>query len=108
MEDVGFDRSITEEGLDAIHASVSQLYPALAEHRPVERWAGLRPISADSYPIIGPDPELKGLLYATGYGRDGITISPFVGSIVADLAVKGAAEFDWRPFGPERLGRAPT
>jgi glycine oxidase len=108
MEDVGFDRSISEEGLHAIHASVSQLYPTLVEHRPIERWAGLRPISADSYPIIGPDPELEGLLYATGYGRDGITISPFVGSIVADLAVKGMAEYDWRPFGPERLGGAAT
>jgi glycine oxidase len=108
MEDVGFDRSISEEGLLAIHESVSQLYPALAKHRPVERWAGLRPISADSTPIIGPDPELDGLLYATGYGRAGITISPLVGAIVADLAVKGVAEYDWRPFGPDRLGHAAT
>jgi glycine oxidase len=102
MEDVGFDRSITDAGLTTIHESVSQLVPAFADRRPVERWAGLRPISADRRPVLGPDPEMDGLLYATGYGRDGILVSPLVGAVVADLAVSGESEFDWRPFRPDR------
>jgi len=103
MEEVGFDRSITEEGMQAIHESVTELVPALEGLRPTERWAGLRPISADRLPIIGPDPDLNGLFYATGYGRDGILLSPSAGSVVADLAVGKEPEFDWRPFRPDRF-----
>jgi glycine oxidase len=102
MEDVGFDRSIDEAGLQAIHGSVSRLVPGLADYRPIEHWAGLRPISADRQPIIGPEPELNGLFYATGYGRDGILLSPLAGAIVADLATTGVSEIDWKPFRPDR------
>jgi glycine oxidase len=107
MEEVGFDRSITDDGLRTIQASVSQLVPGLAEKTPAERWAGLRPISADSYPIIGPDPELDGLLYATGYGRDGILLAPLAGAIVADLALSGASHYEWKPFAPARFAGQP-
>jgi glycine/D-amino acid oxidase-like deaminating enzyme len=102
MEEVGFDRSITENGLKVIHESVTELVPAMEGLRPTERWAGLRPISADRLPIIGPDPELAGLFYATGYGRDGILLSPSAGSIVADLAMGRESEFDWAPFRADR------
>ncbi len=103
MEEVGFDRSITEDGERAVHESVSELVPALAGRRPLERWAGLRPISADMSPIIGPDPDLAGLLYATGYGRDGILVSPLAANVIAELAVDGETGIDWRPFRPDRF-----
>jgi glycine oxidase len=103
MEDVGFDRSITDAGLQAIHESASELVPALAGLKPLERWAGLRPVSADSSPIIGPDPDLDGLVYATGYGRDGITLAAVTGSIVADLALAGDSPLEWWPFRPDRF-----
>ena len=103
MEDVGFDRSLTDAGLRAVHDSVTQLVPALAGCKSVERWSGLRPISGDSCPVIGPDPAMDGLLYATGYGRDGILLAPLAGSVVADLAVSGRSETDWRPFRPDRF-----
>jgi len=106
MEEVGFDRSITSEGLDLIHAHAARLVPALADLRSLERWSGLRPISEDGKPILGPDPELAGLLYATGYGRDGILIAPLAGAVVADLAVSGATDFDWRPFRPDRFSNS--
>ena len=104
MEEVGFDRSITEGALRAIHESVSELVPSLADRKPTEQWAGLRPISADTLPIIGPDPELEGLFYATGYGREGILISPLAASVVADLAVSGESAIGWSPFRPGRFG----
>ncbi|UCC71294.1 MAG: glycine oxidase ThiO [Gemmatimonadota bacterium] len=103
MEDVGFDRAITEAGLQVIHESVSQLLPGMARLKPIEHWAGLRPISADSSPIIGPDPELDGLVYATGYGRDGIVLGPLAGAIVAELVLTGASRHDWRPFRADRF-----
>ena len=103
MEDVGFDRSITDDAARLIHQSVSQLYPRLTESRPVEQWAGLRPICVDSLAVLGPDPDVAGLLYATGYGRDGILVSPLAGAVVAELAIEGSSEFDWHPFSPGRF-----
>jgi len=105
MEDVGFDRSITDDAARSIHQSVSQLYPRLGHNRPVEQWAGLRPICGDSLPILGPDPDLAGLFFATGYGRDGILVSPLAGNVVAELAVDGSSDFDWQPFDPGRMPR---
>jgi glycine/D-amino acid oxidase-like deaminating enzyme len=55
--------------------------------------------------VIGPDPDLGGLFYATGYGRDGILIAPLVGEIVADLMVSGASEFAWHAFRPDRFSK---
>jgi glycine oxidase len=103
MEDVGFNRAITETGLQEIHDAVARLVPALRNLGPLERWAGLRPISADGYPIIGPDPEMGGLFYVTGYGRDGILMAPLAGAAVADLMVRGDSQLDWRPFAPDRF-----
>jgi glycine oxidase len=103
MEDVGFDRSFTDAGLQTIYESVSALVPALAGLKPIERWAGLRPISADLLPIIGPDPDLEGLIYATGHGRDGITLAPVTGVLVAELVMTGDSEHDWQPFRPDRF-----
>ena len=103
MEEVGYDQSITEEGMAAIQEGVSELVPALAAAKSMERWAGLRPISADMLPIIGLDPELEGLIYATGFGRYGISLGPLAGTIVADLALSGATEYEIEPFRPDRF-----
>jgi glycine oxidase len=103
MDDVGFDRSLSEDSLAIIRRSAERLLPALARAEPVERWADLRPISADGLPLIGPDPDLAGLHYATGYGRNGILLGPLAGRIVADLVATGVSGHDWLPFTPARI-----
>lgn len=103
MDDAGFDRSLSEREMDIVQRSAARLLPALADVSPVERWADLRPISADGLPVIGPDPDIHGLHYATGYGRNGILLGPLAGRIVADLVATGAAEWDWQAFAADRL-----
>lgn len=105
MDEAGFDRSLTEEGLDAVRRSAGELVPGLAGVEPVERWADLRPLSADGLPLLGPDPDLPGLFYATGYGRNGILLGPLAGRLVAELVTTGATEGDWTPFSVSRLQR---
>jgi glycine oxidase len=109
MDEAGFDRSLSEREMSIVHGSAADLLPALAGVEPVERWADLRPITADGLPVIGPDPGIRGLHYATGYGRNGILLGPLAGRIVAELVATGASEWDWHPFSPARLpatGRA--
>lgn len=95
MEEAGFDRSITEQGRDAILETCRELVPELGGPVPSEHWAGLRPLTPDRHPILGADPDLDGLFYATGHGRNGILLGPVTGEVVADLVMEGAT-----PAGP--------
>ncbi len=103
MEEVGFDRSVTDDAATTIHRAAAGLVPGLRDARPAEHWADVRPISADSLPILGPDPDLDGLFYATGTGRNGILLGPIAGRIVAKLIVAGETDVDWEPFGIRRF-----
>ena len=103
MEEVGFVDQVTEEGTALLAEAAASLIPALSEARIVESWAGLRPMSADRWPILGPDPEMEGLFYAAGHGRNGILFAPLVGRAVADLILTGTTEVDWKPFGVRRF-----
>lgn len=103
MEEVGFDRTVTDPGIARIHEAAAGLVPRLRTARPAERWADVRPISADTLPILGPEPELEGLFYATGAGRNGILLGPVAGAMVAELVVGGSPQLDWRPFAIDRF-----
>lgn len=106
MEWAGYEPVTTEEGLAHVRRETGALLPALLD-QPVQRtWAGLRPVTPDARPIIGPDPELEGLVYATGHGRNGILLGPLTGEIVRDLVVRGETPFDLAPYGVRRFGGA--
>ncbi len=89
MEHVGFQKDTTAGGLAHIFRETSALLPALLEQRVHRVWAGLRPVTPDGRPLIGADPEVAGLVYATGHGRNGILLGPLTGEIVRDLVLEG-------------------
>ena len=94
MERVGFDAGTTASGLAEIRRGTSRLCPAIAES-PVRRsWAGLRPVTPDGLPILGPDPDVRGLWYATGHGRNGILLAGITGDIIGELLATGATDAD--------------
>ncbi|MFQ5747570.1 MAG: NAD(P)/FAD-dependent oxidoreductase [Gemmatimonadota bacterium] len=103
MEEAGFRVEVTEPELARIRRAVEALAPGLATAVEVERWAGLRPVAADGLPVIGPDPEVPGLHYATGYGRRGILLAPLAGRAVAEGIVGGRPGDEWAPFRPGRF-----
>ena len=103
MEHAGFECRVTTEGLAQIFRGAVRLFPALAD-APVERmWAGLRPVTPDGNPIIGPDPNVAGLWYATGHGRNGILLAALTGEIIGDLLATGQTGVDIAPLGRNRL-----
>ncbi|HXY18548.1 MAG TPA: glycine oxidase ThiO [Gemmatimonadales bacterium] len=97
MESAGFAKDTTPGGLGAIFTGTAALLPAIAAQRIHRSWAGLRPVTPDGRPLIGPDPEVAGLWYATGHGRKGILLGPLTGEIVRDLVVDGSTSWDIRP-----------
>src|SRR2546425_6164492 len=92
MERAGYDARVTNEGLAQIFRGAVRLLPALMT-QPVQRmWAGLRPATPDGRPILGRDPEVERLWYATGHGRNGILLAALTGEIVADLLTTGETD----------------
>ena len=97
MERVGFEKDTTPGGLAHIFGETAALLPSLSSQRVRRVWAGLRPMTPDGRPLIGADPEVAGLVYATGHGRNGILLGPLTGEIVRDLVLDGATALDIAP-----------
>lgn len=103
MEYVGFDAGITDEAQDRIASQARRLYPRLAEQPVRRRWAGLRPGTPDGRPIIGRDPRVPNLWYATGHGRNGILLAAITGEIIAALVSETPLEYALPPLDPGRF-----
>jgi len=103
MEHVGFDGSVTDEGIAQILASAVRLIPALAGRPLTRTWAGLRPVTPDGRPIVGPDHDVRGLWYATGHGRNGVLLAALTGEIIAELITSGTSSVDIASLEPDRF-----
>jgi D-amino-acid dehydrogenase len=69
---------------------------------PLETWAGLRPATADSLPLIGALPGAPGLFVAAGHGMLGVTLAPATAALLAPLVLHGRAAPELAPFDPGR------
>jgi glycine oxidase len=103
MEYVGFRSEVTSAGLARIFAGVTALCPMLTTAAVRRTWAGLRPVTPDGLPIIGAEPRLPGLWYATGHGRNGILLAGITGMIVRQLLDGEPTVEDIDAFAPTRF-----
>lgn len=103
MEHVGYDPSTTKTGLDDVLAKVQRIYPAIGNQAVTRTWAGLRPGTPDMRPIIGHDPTVPNLWYATGHGRNGILLAGITGEVLLTLFTGAEVEYDLTPVDPARL-----
>jgi D-arginine dehydrogenase len=68
------------------------------------KWAGLRSFAADRHPVIGADPHITGFFWLAGQGGVGISTSPGMGRIAADLLLHGDTELiDKATLSPARF-----
>jgi len=107
-ERVGFRTHTTPAGIAALLDAAMRVAPSLAEAPIVQTWAGLRPGTPDGRPILGPDPEVGGLFYATGHFRNGILLAPITARLVADAATGAPTEIPLDEFAPDRFVEAPA
>jgi glycine/D-amino acid oxidase-like deaminating enzyme len=107
-EDVGFDVAITEAAARGLATGAKELIPALQPLKFVDQWSGLRPMTPDSLPILGTDPEVGSLIYACGHSRNGILKAPISGECAANLFVSESGGYDLAPFAVERFDRQPA
>jgi glycine oxidase len=103
MEYAGFHSEVTPDGLARVLAAASALCPGLAGADVRRTWAGLRPMTPDGLPIIGGEPRLSGLWYATGHGRNGILLAGITGLLIKQLLAGEPPDEDLGAFSPERF-----
>lgn len=104
VEKTGFDASVTAGGVSDVIREGLRMAPGLAEAPVVETWAGLRPMSKDGKPILGPA-GLDRLVLATGHFRNGILLAPITARLIADFLEHGAVPAAMAPFLADRFDR---
>lgn len=90
MEFSGLNRVMREPRLRQLTRAAKEAFPGLGTARPSSEWCGLRPMSVDGLPIVGPLGGVDGLTVATGHGMLGLTLAPVTGEIIANHVLRGA------------------
>lgn len=103
MENVGFVSETTSEGIAKVRSAAEEIAPALSIAPMMAGWAGLRPVTPDMLPILGPDPDHPQIVYACGHSRNGILLAPLTGETVAEIVTGQAARHDLSQFRPGRF-----
>jgi D-amino-acid dehydrogenase len=78
---------------DALDHVVSDLFPRGGDIAKAEFWTGLRPMTPDGTPIIGPT-RYRNLYLSTGHGTLGWTMAAGSGRAMADVISGRSAEID--------------
>lgn len=102
-EDRGFDATVTAQATSWLYATATQLVPTLAEQKIQASWAGLRPKTPDSHPILGFLPPWENVLIAAGHNSVGIILSAITGQGIAEMVETGIVPPLFRPFTLERF-----
>lgn len=96
----------------AIASRAVALFPVLGRVRLMRTYLGFRPATPDRLPAIGWDPDVGGLLHATGHEGAGIGLSQATAEAVECLVLERRPPVDLAPFRPERFvgrhGSAPV
>jgi glycine/D-amino acid oxidase-like deaminating enzyme len=100
---VGFDREIDISVAGAIAARAARFFPVLNQARALRVYAGLRPLTPDHIPIIGPFAEAPNLCVATGHEGAGIGLAPATGELVADWYTGAQTQVPLPWYSPDRF-----
>jgi glycine oxidase len=102
-ESAGFEKRVTNDGVNAIKSMAVEIAPALESLMMVDSWAGFRPRAKDGLPVLGRTRHVAGLFYATGHYRNGILLAPITGQLIAEAILSGATPPLLWPFSPDRF-----
>lgn len=102
MEFAGYNLELNRVRLEQLTLKPRAWLPALGDAPPVSEWCGLRPMSPDGLPIVGPLGDVAGLTVAVGHGNLGLTLSAVTGEMVANQ-VAGGGDPRLAPLSPARF-----
>lgn len=101
----GFDLTLHESRRRTLAFSVGDLFPRGGDISRATFWTGLRPMTPDGTPIIGPTP-IANLFTNTGHGTLGWTMACGSGRVITDLVSGRKPEIDVSDLSVARYSRS--
>lgn len=102
VEFAGYDRRVEARRCKTLTEAMENLFPGAADLGQPQGWAGLRPLTPDTLPVIGPT-RFSNLFLNTGHGTYGWTMAAGSGRILADLVEGRRPEIRIEDFGLDRF-----
>jgi D-amino-acid dehydrogenase len=107
MEFGSSDATIDPHRLRGIARSAHTYLPDFPLESQPRGWTGLRPMTPDGLPVIGPLPGKDNVLVASGHSMLGVTLAPVTAEIISAEVAGGRQRADAahtaRPFSPQRF-----
>ncbi len=108
VEDVGFEKAVTDDGVESLVLAALEILPDLSPLPVVDHWSGLRPFVADGLPVLGEIPGFDRAYVATAHYRNGILLAPMTARVIVDKIVDGVDSDPLRIFGVGRFEHQAT
>ena len=99
----GFDTAVDTAQIEALLTKASVRVPQLADAGLKRAWAGLREMTPDELPLVGPVDEVEGLYCVAGFSGHGFMHAPAIGRRVADAILGGDWERELSGLSPSRF-----
>lgn len=106
VEDVGFEKAVTEDGVESLVRAAVEIIPSLSPRPVASEWSGLRPFASDGLPVLGRIPEFDNAFVATAHYRNGILLAPKTAELMADAILDDAVSESLEIFGVGRFAAA--
>ncbi len=103
MELSGINLRLDRRRIASLERAARRYLPGALEGARRVDWVGMRPVTPDGLPAIGPLPGSRQAYVATGHQMLGVTLAPATGRALAQLVLQGQSEPDLAPFDPARF-----
>ena len=103
-EIIGYNQKLGHHATDAVRHVVTDMFPKGGDVSKAEGWTGLRPMTPDGTPVLGPT-RYDNLFLNTGHGTLGWTMSCGSARVVADLVMEKTPEIDMDGLTAARYGQ---
>jgi D-amino-acid dehydrogenase len=103
-EIIGYSQRLGQRATDTVRYVISDLFPKGGDVSKAEGWTGLRPMTPDGTPMLGPT-RFSNLYLNTGHGTLGWTMSAGSARAVADLVLGRTPEISFDGLTPDRYGQ---
>ena len=98
----GLDAPPSKAPLQLLEKNIRAAIPGISWKHKTE-WMGHRPAPADSIPVIGESPVMRGAFMGFGHHHVGLTGGPKTGRMIAQMISGRTPNFDMSPYAPSRF-----
>ena len=86
-----------------VGAQVAERFPSYETADLASSWTGVYDVTPDWNPVLGRVPDMQGLIVAYGFSGHGFKLSPWVGRVLAQEALRLSTDVSLEPYALERF-----